>query len=106
VVLDVKDAQSLEEVTGEVVKQIHDALHPEFVSLLHRQEDQLELRRVGCAPADHRSPEMPVSRKVMAFLRLVEKPVQRSASSFVTRSIAWRRDEPCHEHRELITKAG
>ena len=32
VVLDVKEAKSLEEVTGEVVKQIHDALHPEFVS--------------------------------------------------------------------------
>ena len=87
VVLDVKEAKSLEEVTGEVVKQIHGALHPEFVSLLHRQEDQLELRRVGCAPADHRSPEILVSRKVTAFLRLVEKPVQRSASSLVTEAL-------------------
>jgi hypothetical protein len=99
VVLDVKEAKSLEEATGGVVKQIHAALHPEFVSLLHRQEDQLELRPVGCAPADHRSPEILVSGKVMAFLRLVEKPVQLSASSLVTEALRGEEMNLVSEHR-------
>jgi hypothetical protein len=88
------------------VKQIHAALHPEFGSLLNRQEDQLELRPVGCAPADHRSPEILVSGKVMAFLRLVEKPVQLSASSLVTEALRGEEMNLVSEHRELITKAG
>jgi hypothetical protein len=77
------------------VKQIHAALHPEFGSLLNRQEDQLELRPVGCAPADHRSPEILVSGKVMAFLRLVEKAGAAFGLVACHRSIAWRGDEPC-----------
>ena len=106
VVLDVKEAKSLEEAKVEVVKQIHAALHPEFVSLLHRQEDQLELRPVGCVPADHRSPEILVSRKVMAFLRLVEKPVQLSASSLVTEALRGEEMNLVSDHGELITKGG
>src|SRR5262249_5814578 len=50
VVLEIKEARSLEQAAGEVVKQIHTALHPEFVSLLYRATDQFELRSLACAP--------------------------------------------------------
>jgi hypothetical protein len=99
VVFDVKEAKSLEEAAGEVVKQIHAALHPEFVSLLHRPADQLELRAIACAPAHHRPPEILVSGKVMAFLRLVERPVQLSTSSLVAEALHAEEMELVNEHR-------
>ena len=42
----------------------------------------------------------------MAFLRLVEKPVQLSASSLVTEALRGQEMSLVGEHRELITKAG
>jgi eukaryotic-like serine/threonine-protein kinase len=99
VVLELKEARSLEEVAGEVVKQIHAALHPEFVSLLYRATDQWELRSLACAPADHRPPEILVSGKVIAFMRLVERPVQLSASSLVTEALHGEEKNLVSEHR-------
>src|SRR5262249_33382224 len=68
VVFDVKEARSFEAAGNEVVNQVHAALHPEFVSLLHRAADQMELRSIACIPAGHRPPQIPVSGKLMAFL--------------------------------------
>ena len=51
------------------------------------------------------SPEILVSGKVMAFLRLVEKLVQLSASSLVTEALRGEEMNLVSEHRELITKA-
>jgi tRNA A-37 threonylcarbamoyl transferase component Bud32 len=99
VVLDVKEAKSFEEAAGEVVKQIEAALHPEFVSLLRRAPDQLELRSIACTPAHHQPPEMLVSGKVMAFLRLVEKPVQLSASTLVADALHGEEMKLVQEHR-------
>jgi tRNA A-37 threonylcarbamoyl transferase component Bud32 len=99
VVLDVKETKSLEQAAGEVVKQIHHALHPEFVALLYRRENQWELRSLACAPANHKSPEIPVSGKVMAFLRLVERPVQLSTSSLVTEALHGDEINLVREHR-------
>jgi hypothetical protein len=99
VVLDVKETKSLEEAAGEVVTQIHDALHSEFVAMLYRRENQWELRSLACAPANHKSPEIPVSGKVMAFLRLVERPVQLSTSSLVTEALRGDEINLVREHR-------
>jgi serine/threonine-protein kinase len=99
VVLDVKEAQSLEQAAPAVVKRIYGALHAEFVSLLHREVDQLELPSIACAPPHHKPPQILVSGKVMAFLRLVERPVQLSASSLVTEALHGEEMELVNEHR-------
>jgi hypothetical protein len=39
--------------------------------------DDVKLRSIACAPADRKPPQLLVSGKLMAFLRLVEKPVRR-----------------------------
>jgi eukaryotic-like serine/threonine-protein kinase len=103
VVLDVKEAKSFEDAAGEVVKQVHATLHPEFVSLLHRAADQMELRSIACTPAGHRPPEIPVSGKLMAFLRLVERPVQLSASNPVADALRGEEVKLVNDHRiELL----
>lgn len=88
VVLDLKDAGSFETAAGEVVRQVHAALHPEFVSVLYRVPGQMELRSIACAPADHRPPEIPVGGKVMAFLRVLEKPIQLSTLPSIAEALS------------------
>jgi hypothetical protein len=87
VVVDVKEAKNFESAAGEVVKQVHAALHPEFIALLHRAPHQMELRPIACMPEGQRPPEIPVSGKLMAFLRLVERPVQISVSTPVVEAL-------------------
>ncbi len=99
VVLDVKEAKNFESAAGEVVKQVHAALHPEFIALLHRAPHQVELRSIACMPEGHRPPEIPVSGKLMAFLRLVERPVQLSISTAVIEALRGEEMELVSEQR-------
>jgi hypothetical protein len=46
----VKASESLEEAAPEVVSRIERALHPEFVSLLHRPPQEAEFRTIASEP--------------------------------------------------------
>src|SRR5262249_11369279 len=83
----------------EVVKQVYAALHPQFVSLLHAAKAETELHSIACAPADHRSPEILVSGKLMAFLRLMEQPVQFSVFNPITEALRGEETKLVEEHR-------
>jgi hypothetical protein len=99
VVLDMKHAKNFEAAAREVVKQVYAALHPEFVSLLHGALHETELRSIACAPADHRPPEIVMSGKLMAFLRLMEQPVQLSASTPIIEALRNEEMNLLEEHR-------
>jgi hypothetical protein len=99
VVLNMKQAKNFEAAAREVVNQVYAALHPEFVSVLHGAPHETELRFIACVPADHRPPEIPMSGKLMAFLRLIEQPVQLSASTPITEALRGEEMKLMEEHR-------
>src|SRR5207244_2406829 len=62
-----------------VLTHIQEALHPEFVSLLHHETDEKEFRSIACAPASHTPPRLEADGKLVALLRVVGKPLQLAA---------------------------
>lgn len=83
VIQDVKEAKSLDAAAGDVLTRIQEALHTEFVSLLHRKTDGREFRSFACAPVHHNSPRLQADGKLMALLRVLGKPLQPSVSSWL-----------------------
>jgi len=99
VILDMKHARNFAAAAREVVKQVYAALHPEFVSVLQGAAHETELHSIACAPADHRSPEILMSGKLMAFLRLMEQPLQLSASHPITEALRAEETKLVEAHR-------
>jgi len=99
VVLDMKHAKKFEAAAREVVKQVHAALHPEFVSLLQGAPHETELHSIACAPADHRPPEILMSVKLRALLRLMEQPVQLSAAKPIAEALRGQEMKLVETHR-------
>src|SRR5262249_53439446 len=60
---------------------------------------QMGLGSIACAPEDHRPPEILVSGKLMAFLRLVERPVQLSTSTHIMEALRGEELELVNEYR-------
>lgn len=80
VVQEIRRAGSLAEVAPRVTAQVAAALHPEFAALLVREPGASEygvLAAAGGAPP----PPLPADGKLAAVVRLLEKPVEVTASS-------------------------
>jgi len=79
----VKSAKDLDVASHEVVARIHRALHSEFVCVLHRRADQTEFRTMVCEPANHRTIQFHADVKLLGLLRLMEKPLQVSGTTWL-----------------------
>jgi tRNA A-37 threonylcarbamoyl transferase component Bud32 len=82
-----KQAENLFAASSEVVNRIENALHSEFVSLLHRAADQTEFRAIASEPAHHTKMRLRKDAKLMALVRLVEKPLQFLDSNWLTEKL-------------------
>jgi len=82
-----KHAENLFAASAEVVKRIENALHSEFVSLLHRAADETEFRPIASEPAHHTNMRLRKDAKLMALVRVIEKPLQFSSSTWLTEKL-------------------
>jgi hypothetical protein len=102
VIQDLEEAKSLDTAAGEVLTRIQEALHPEFVSLMHHEADEREFRSIACAPV-HQTPRLQTNGKLMALLRVVGKPLQISTSAWLADGLPPEEIQVAEEHRvELL----
>ena len=85
----VRDGGDIEQVASPVVTRIEEALHAEFVALLFRSPSQASYRLLAISPAERSLPPFGADTKVLALLRLLDKPLQVSQtdSSWVMRQL-------------------
>ena len=74
----VREGGDIEQVASPVVTRIEEALHPEFVALLVRSPSQASYRLLAISPPDRPLPPLGADSKVVALLRLLDKPLQVS----------------------------
>ncbi len=79
VVQEIRRAGSLAEVAPRVTAQIAEALHPEFAALMVRRPGDTEYQ-VLAAAGGASPPPLPADGKLAAVVRLLEKPVEVTAS--------------------------
>jgi serine/threonine-protein kinase len=75
---EIRAASNLAEVAPKVVSRIEQALHPEFVSILMREGDELCYRCVASAPPEVYLHGLSAESKLMSAFRLFAKPLQIS----------------------------
>ena len=85
----VREGGDIAEVASPVVTRIEAALHPEFVALLVRSPSQASYRLLAVSPAGRPLPPFGADTKVIALLRLLDKPLQVSLtdSNWVMRQL-------------------
>ncbi len=76
---DVRSVGDFERVAPRVVAQIDRALHPEFAALLVRQSNEEGYRVVVATPAGLAPPPLREDTRLVALLRLLNKPLDVSA---------------------------
>lgn len=77
----VRQAQGLASTAPTIVSRIEQALHPTFAALLVRDRDGRRYRVVAASPAvEATAVELDAENKVVALVRLVDKPLETSGS--------------------------
>ncbi len=76
VVEEIRTARNLERVSPRVVARIEAALHPEFVSVMVRYRGELKYRALASVPSGQEIPPIPADSKLVALLRVLEKPLE------------------------------
>jgi tRNA A-37 threonylcarbamoyl transferase component Bud32 len=69
-------ARSLERAAPGVVARVEAALHPEFVALLFRPEDEARFRCITSSPVGHVPPPIDAHGTLAARLRAAEEPLE------------------------------
>ncbi len=76
VVEEVHRAGSFEKVAPRVVTRIEAALHAEFVALLAREPKGKSFHSLASAPSGQTLPPLPADSKLVALVRVLEKPLE------------------------------
>lgn len=106
VVEDIRQASSLEGVAPRVTARIEAALHPEFAALLVREQGETSYRSLAAAPAGHAPPPLSAESKLVALLRVLDRPLEmpHSESGWLQRQLPQkRRFPPASTHRSAGT---
>jgi hypothetical protein len=82
VIQDVKQAANLDAVSDTVLTRIQEALHPEFVSLVHHEGGERQFRSIASLPPLDAA-ALQVEGKLMGLVRVVGKPIQLSDSAWL-----------------------
>lgn len=80
VVEEIRQAGSLERVAPLVTARVEAALHPEFAAILVREPRERYFRTLSCAPAGQAPPPLSSDGKLVAFLRVLDKPLEITLS--------------------------
>ncbi len=98
---DIREAGSVGRVAARVVAQIEIALHPRFVTLLHRPAGADEFRPVAAAPPGAGPERLSSSGKLIALTRVLARPVEIS-----TRETAWLSGQLPPDEVEAVRASG
>ena len=97
---EVRGARSFEKSAPRVVAQIEAALHPEFAALLVREPKEAGYRTLAAAPAGQAPPPLPVASKLVALLRLLNKPLEVPQTES-----GWLQQQLPHEETDFLRRA-
>lgn len=100
VVEEVRGGRSFEKSAPRVVAEIEAALHPEFAALLVREPEQPSYRVLAAAPAGQAPPPLPAASKLVALLRLLNKPLEVPQTES-----GWLQQQLPHEETDFLRRA-
>ncbi len=100
VVEEVRQAAGFERAAPRVVARIEAALHPEFVALVVREPREASFRTLAAAPSGNIPPPLPAGSKLLALIRVLDKPLEVS----LTES-GWLKQQLPHEETEFLRHA-
>jgi len=98
VVDNIRRAGTFDRAASHVVSQIQGALHPEFASLMVREPGAAAYR--ATASTGGVPPPIPAHSKLIALMRLLDKPLENSQSQ-----PGWLRQQLPHEEAEYLQRA-
>ncbi len=100
VVEEARTARGFDAVAPRVVAQIEAALHPEFAALLVREPREASYRTLAAAPAGQAPPPLPASSKLVALMRLLNKPLEVPQTES-----GWLQQQLPHEETDFLRRA-
>jgi len=100
VVEEARRGRSFEAMAPRVVAKVEQALHPEFAALLVREPGQPHFPVLAAAPAGQAPPPVPAGSKLVALVRLLNKPLEVPQTES-----GWLQQQLPHEETDFLRRA-
>src|SRR5262249_28665895 len=99
-VRDIAETRSFEQASHRVVARVEAALHSEFVSVMVRNQNDLEFCSLACVPSAQAPPGIPANGKLLGIIRSSGKPeAVRLDSSWLERRLPYEELQFIHDAR-------